>query len=291
MTKIIDGKKFAENLTDKVAKQVAEFKAKYNITPGLTVVLVGHNPASEVYVKNKVQTTEKIGMNSREIRLPDTTTQSELLKVIDELNHDDSVHGILVQLPLPAGLDDNEIIQRINPKKDVDGFHLINVGLLSTGGADALIPCTPYGCLMLLQDHFGDLSGLKCAILGRSNIVGKPMAQLLLSANATVTVMHSRTKNLETELQQYDVVVAAIGKPDFVKGAWLKKGAVVIDVGINRLQREDGKNYLTGDVDFASCDGVAGAITKVPGGVGPMTIACLLNNSLIAATRIVQNTK
>ncbi len=286
-SKIIDGKAFAENLTNKIANQVADFKKKTNITPGLTVVLVGDNPASEVYVKNKVATTQRVGMNSNEIRLPANTSQDALLKIIDELNNDPKVHGILVQLPLPAGLDDHEIIQRINPKKDVDGFHLVNVGLLSTGGKDALVPCTPYGCLLLLQDHFGaDLAGLKCAVLGRSNIVGKPMMQLLLSANATVTVMHSKTKNLASELQQYDVVVAAIGKPNFVMGSWLKPGAVVIDVGINRLKHPDGRSYITGDVDFASCNGVAGAITKVPGGVGPMTIACLLRNTMVAAGRI-----
>lgn len=285
MTTIIDGKAFADKLVAHVGLAAKEIATR-GIKPCLVVVLVGDNPASEVYVKNKVRTTIAAGMESREHRLPATTSQADLLALIDQLNNDKSVNGILVQLPLPKGLDEHRVIQAIAPEKDVDGFHLINVGLLSTGGKNALVPCTPYGCLLLLQDYFGhkDLSGKKAAIIGRSNIVGKPMFQLLLGANATPTILHSKTKNIEQELQQFDIVVAAVGVPEMVKGAWLKKDAVVIDVGINRIERA-GKKILVGDVDTKSAMGIAAAITPVPGGVGPMTIACLLRNTLIATAR------
>ncbi len=285
MTKIIDGKAFADNLVKNIASETAKIIAK-GIKPCLVVVLVGDNPASEVYVKNKVKTTMAAGMESREHRLPATTSEKELLDLIDQLNKDKSVNGILVQLPLPKGLDEHKVIQKIAVEKDVDGFHLTNVGLLSTGNKSALVPCTPYGCLLLLQDIYQtkDLSGKKAAIIGRSNIVGKPMFQLLLGANATPTILHSKTKNIESELSQYDIVVAAVGVPEMVKGEWLKKDAVVIDVGINRIER-NGKKIIVGDVDTASAMNIAAAITPVPGGVGPMTIACLLRNTLIATAR------
>ncbi len=285
MTKIIDGKAFADNLVKNIASETAKIIAK-GIKPCLVVVLVGDNPASEVYVKNKVKTTMAAGMESREHRLPATTSEKELLDLIDQLNKDKTVNGILVQLPLPKGLDENKVIQKIAVEKDVDGFHLTNVGLLSTGNKSALVPCTPYGCLLLLQDIYQtkDLSGKKAAIIGRSNIVGKPMFQLLLGANATPTILHSKTKNIESELSQYDIVVAAVGVPEMVKGSWLKKDAVVIDVGINRIER-NGKKIIVGDVDTASAMNIAAAITPVPGGVGPMTIACLLRNTLIATAR------
>lgn len=285
MTKIIDGKAFADNLVKNIASETAKIIAK-GIKPCLVVVLVGDNPASEVYVKNKVKTTMAAGMESREHRLPATTSEQELLDLINQLNKDKSVNGILVQLPLPKGLDENKVIQKIAVEKDVDGFHLTNVGLLSTGNKSALVPCTPYGCLLLLQDIYQtkDLSGKKAAIIGRSNIVGKPMFQLLLGANATPTILHSKTKNIESELSQYDIVVAAVGVPEMVKGAWLKKDAVVIDVGINRVE-SNGKKIIVGDVDTASAMNIAAAITPVPGGVGPMTIACLLRNTLIATAR------
>ena len=285
MTKIIDGKLFAEKLVETIGVEAKKILAR-GIKPCLVVVLVGDNPASEVYVKNKVKTTTAAGMESREHRLPATTTEGDLLALIAQLNNDKSVHGILVQLPLPPGMDEHKVIQSIAPEKDVDGFHLFNVGLLSTGGKNALVPCTPYGCLLLLQDYYQskDLSGKKAAVIGRSNIVGKPMFQLLLSANATPTILHSKTKNMEKELAQYDIVVAAVGVPEMVKGAWLKKDAVVIDVGINRIER-NGKKIIVGDVDTASAMGIAAAITPVPGGVGPMTIACLLRNTLVATAR------
>ncbi|MDI9313325.1 MAG: bifunctional methylenetetrahydrofolate dehydrogenase/methenyltetrahydrofolate cyclohydrolase FolD [Hydrotalea sp.] len=285
MTTIIDGKVFAENLVNDIAREAKKIIAK-GVKPCLVVVLVGDNPASEVYVKNKIKTTIAAGMESREHRLPAATSEKDLLDLIDKLNRDPSVNGILVQLPLPKGLDEHKVIQTISAEKDVDGFHLTNVGLLSTGGKNALVPCTPYGCLLLLQDYFKnkDLAGRKAAVIGRSNIVGKPMFQLLLSANATPTILHSKTKNMEKELAQYDIVVAAVGVPEMVKGAWLKKDAVVIDVGINRIER-NGKKIIVGDVDTASAMGIAAAITPVPGGVGPMTIACLLRNTLVATAR------
>lgn len=284
MTKIIDGKAFAEDLRSDIKTRVAKLKAEKGITPGLAVVLVGSDPASEVYVKNKGKQTIEAGMQSFEFHLPETTGQSELLKKIDELNNNPKVHGILVQLPLPRHINEEAVINAIAPEKDVDGFNILNVGKLATGG-DGFIPCTPLGCLMLLKYAVGDLSGKHAVVIGRSNIVGKPMAALLLKESCTVTIAHSKTTDLPALLKTADIVVAAIGRPNMVKGEWLKQGAVVIDVGINRITLADGKTKLVGDVDFASCQGVASAITPVPGGVGPMTIACLLENTYRAATK------
>ena len=281
--KIIDGKAFAAKLRGKIAAQVAVAKEKHGFTPGLAVVLVGEDPASKVYVRNKGEQTKEAGMASFEYKLPDTTGQAELLALIDKLNKDNNVHGILVQLPLPKQIDSQAVINAIDPDKDVDGFHVVNAGRLATGG-QGLVPCTPYGCLLLLKDLLGDLSGKHAVVIGRSNIVGKPMAQLLLGESCTVTIAHSKTKDLPAEVRRADIVVAAVGRPEMVKGEWLKDGAVVIDVGINRIER-DGKGKLVGDVDFQSCLPKASAITPVPGGVGPMTIALLLNNTLIAASR------
>ena len=283
----IDGKAFSGKLVEKITTHVAELEAAHHFTPGLAVVLVGEDPASEVYVRNKAERTKSCGMRSIEHRLPTDTSQEALLALIEQMNKDNDIDGILVQLPLPEQIDDKAVIQAIAPEKDVDGFHVVNAGLLATG-QQAIVPCTPYGCLMLLQDHFGDLSGLNAVVLGRSNIVGKPMAQLLLNANATVTIAHSRTRDLQAVCQRADILVAAVGRPEMVSGDWIKKGAVVIDVGINRIaapERGEGKFRLTGDVDFASAAEKAAAITPVPGGVGPMTIACLLRNTLVAATR------
>ena len=283
----IDGKAFSGKLVEKITTHVAKLEAAHHFTPGLAVVLVGEDPASEVYVRNKAERTKSCGMRSIEHRLPTDTSQEALLALIEQMNKDNDIDGILVQLPLPEQIDDKAVIQAIAPEKDVDGFHVVNAGLLATG-QQAIVPCTPYGCLMLLQDHFGDLSGLNAVVLGRSNIVGKPMAQLLLNANATVTIAHSRTRDLQAVCQRADILVAAVGRPEMVSGDWIKKGAVVIDVGINRIaapERGEGKFRLTGDVDFASAAEKAAAITPVPGGVGPMTIACLLRNTLVAATR------
>lgn len=281
MTQTIDGKAFAEKLRKDIAVQAAELKEK-GIVPSLAVVLVGEDPASQVYVRNKGKQSVEVGFKSVEHKLPDTTSQADLLALIDALNHDDSIHGILVQLPVPDHIDDNAVINAIATEKDVDGFSLLNVGRLSVG-EKSLVPCTPLGCTMLLKDYFGeDLSGKNAVVLGRSNIVGKPMANLLLQENCTVTIAHSRTKNIEAVCKSADILVAAVGRPEMVKKEWIGEGAVVIDVGINRIQR-DGKNKLVGDVDFADAQGVAGAITPVPGGVGPMTIACLLYNTLAAA--------
>ena len=282
MTKKIDGKAFAEKLRADIAVRVAALKAK-GVVPGLAVVLVGSDPASEVYVRNKGKQTREAGMESFEFHMPDTVSQSELLAKVDELNKDPKVHGILVQLPLPKQINEEAIINAIAPEKDVDGFHVINAGKLATGQA-GLVPCTPLGCLMLLKDTLGDLSGKHAVIIGRSNIVGKPMAALLLKESCTVTVVHSRTKNIEDIVRLADIVVAAVGKPEMVTGSWLKKGATVIDVGINRITLPDGKTKLVGDVDYHSCEGIAGAVTPVPGGVGPMTIACLLENTCRAAS-------
>ena len=282
---LIDGKSFAEKLVMKVADAVNVLNTKHHIKPGLAVVLVGQNPASEVYVKNKVRQTKNSGMNSIEHRLPDTTSESDLLSLVNKLNEDDEIDGILVQLPLPDHINENSIINAINPSKDVDGFSIPNVGLLSTS-VSGLIPCTPLGCLLLLKSYVGDLSGKSAVIIGRSNIVGKPMAQLLLNENCTVTIAHSKTKNIEAVCKEADILVAAVGRPNFVKSEWVKKGAVVIDVGINRLPPEgDKKGRLVGDVDFDSVSNVASAITPVPGGVGPMTIACLLRNTVTAACK------
>ncbi len=282
---LIDGKAFAENLISRVSVAVNELDDIHNFKPGLAVVLVGENPASEVYVKNKVRQTEKSGMVSIEHRLSEKTTEKELLSLVKTLNEDDKIDGILVQLPLPKHINENSIINSISPSKDVDGFSIPNVGLLSTSG-EGLIPCTPLGCLLLLQDHLGDLTGKNAVIIGRSNIVGKPMAQLLIKANCTVTIAHSKTKDLENECKKADILVAAVGRPHFVKKEWVKNGAVVIDVGINRLPPEgDKKGKLVGDVDFENVSEIASAITPVPGGVGPMTIACLLRNTVTASCK------
>ncbi|TDQ84331.1 methylenetetrahydrofolate dehydrogenase (NADP+)/methenyltetrahydrofolate cyclohydrolase [Dongia mobilis] len=281
--KIIDGKAFAAKLRTKIAAQVAVAKSKHGFTPGLAVVLVGEDPASKVYVRNKGEQTKEAGMASFEYKLPESTSQAELLALIDKLNKDAAVHGILVQLPLPKQIDSQAVINAIDPDKDVDGFHVVNAGRLATGGK-GLVPCTPFGCLLLLKDLLGDLAGKHAVVIGRSNIVGKPMAQLLLNESCTVTIAHSKTRDLPGEVRRADIVVAAVGRPEMVKGDWLKEGAVVIDVGINRIER-DGKGKLVGDCDFQSCLPKVSAITPVPGGVGPMTIALLLNNTLIAAAR------
>ena len=284
---IIDGKAFANDLVSKLAIKVKILESKHQFKPGLAVVLVGNNPASEVYVKNKIRQTENSGMISIEHRLPESTSQQDLLSLIKELNSDNSIDGILVQLPLPKQIDENSVINAISAEKDVDGFNVINAGLLATGG-NGLIPCTPLGCLLLLQDNLNDLTGKNAVIIGRSNIVGKPMAQLLTQSHCTVTIAHSKTVDLENVCKNADIIVAAVGRPQFVPGKWIKKGAIVIDVGINRLPPVDGSNgkgKLVGDVDFESASKNASAITPVPGGVGPMTIACLLKNTLTAACK------
>lgn len=282
---IIDGKQAAANLRLALAQEVSTFKELKGITPSLTVVLVGEDPASQVYVRNKVKQTTEVGMISNEIRLPASTSQDELLSQLSQLNNDDSVHGILVQLPLPAHIDESVIIEAINPDKDVDGFHAMNSGRLVNGEKGALVPCTPQGCIILAKQHLGDdLSGKHAVVIGRSNIVGKPVALLLLQENCTVTVAHSRTENLAQVCQQADILVAAVGRPEFVQAEWVKKGATIIDVGINRIEDKlTGKARLVGDVDYAAVSDVCAAITPVPGGVGPMTIACLLKNTLEAA--------
>lgn len=281
---IIDGKAFAAKLRAQVAEQVTTLKDAHGITPGLAVVLVGEDPASQVYVRSKGKLTVEVGMNSYEHKLDATTSQEDLLALIDKLNGDSEVHGILVQLPLPAHLDSELVINSIDPAKDVDGFHISNVGLLGTG-QKSMVPCTPLGCLMMLRDHHGSLSGMNAVVVGRSNIVGKPMAQLLLGDSCTVTIAHSRTKDLQEVCRRADILVAAVGRPEMVTGDWVKPGATVIDVGINRIEGEQGKTKLVGDVAFESAASVAGAITPVPGGVGPMTIACLLANTLTACAR------
>jgi methylenetetrahydrofolate dehydrogenase (NADP+)/methenyltetrahydrofolate cyclohydrolase len=279
---IIDGKAFAEGLRNRIADAVPAFVAKTGRKPGLAVVLVGEDPASQVYVRSKGKATLAAGMESFEHKLPDTTSQDELIALVEQLNADEAVDGILVQLPLPRGVDDKAVIAAIDPAKDVDGFHIANAGRLAVG-EEAMVPCTPLGSLMLLKDKLGDLSGLDAVVVGRSNIVGKPMAQLLLQENCTVTIAHSRTRDLADVVRRADIVVAAVGRPEMIKGDWLKPGATVIDVGINRVPADEGKTRLVGDVDFASAEAVAGAITPVPGGVGPMTIAVLLRNTLVAA--------
>lgn len=280
---LIDGKAFAATVREKVTAEVEKLKEVHGITPGLAVVLVGEDPASEVYVRNKGKQTLECGMNSYEHKLSSDTSEADLLTLIETLNADPAVHGILVQLPLPDHLDSDLVINAIDPAKDVDGFHISNVGLLATG-QKAMVPCTPLGCLMMLRDHYGSLSGLNAVVVGRSNIVGKPMAQLLLRDSCTVTIAHSRTKDIAEVCRGADILVAAVGRPEMIPGNWVKPGATVIDVGINRIER-DGKRKLVGDVDFASAVEVAGAITPVPGGVGPMTIACLLANTLTACCR------
>ena len=280
---VIDGKAFAAKVRAQVAEHVARLKEESGIIPGLAVVLVGEDPASQVYVKNKHASTLEVGMNSFEHRLSVDTSEANLLALIGKLNADPAVHGILVQLPLPGHLDSDLVINAINPAKDVDGFHISNVGLLGTG-QKSMVPCTPLGCLMMLRDHLGSLSGLNAVVVGRSNIVGKPMAQLLLGESCTVTIAHSRTKDLAEVCRRADILVAAVGRPEMLTGDYVKPGATVIDVGINRIER-DGKTRLVGDVHYASAAEVAGAITPVPGGVGPMTIACLLANTVTACCR------
>ena len=286
---IIDGKAFAASVREKVQAHVAHLKASHGIVPGLAVVLVGEDPASQVYVRSKGKQTVEVGMKSVEHKLDADTAEADLLALIKDLNADDSIHGILVQLPLPGHLNEDLVINAIEPAKDVDGFHISNVGLLGTG-QKSMVPCTPLGCLMMLRAHQGSLSGLDAVIIGRSNSVGKPMAQLLLGDSCTVTIAHSRTKDLPDVVRRAVIVVAAVGRAEMVLGDWIKPGATVVDVGINRIDagtKEDGsqKTRLVGDVDFASVSAVAGAVTPVPGGVGPMTIACLLANTLTACCR------
>ncbi|MEL6220024.1 MAG: bifunctional methylenetetrahydrofolate dehydrogenase/methenyltetrahydrofolate cyclohydrolase FolD [Pseudomonadota bacterium] len=284
---IIDGKAFAATVRAQVAEHVARLKEVNGITPGLAVVLVGEDPASQVYVRNKGKQTKEAGMASFETRFDASISQEELVAEVERLNADPAVHGILVQLPLPPHMNSDAVINTIAPEKDVDGFHISNVGLLGTG-QKAMVPCTPLGCLMLLRDRLGSLSGRSAVVLGRSNIVGKPMFNLLLRDSCTVTVAHSRTQDIQAVCREADIVVAAVGRPEMVTGDWLKPGAVVVDVGINRVpapEKGEGKTRIVGDCDFESCSAVAGAITPVPGGVGPMTIACLLANTLTACCR------
>ena len=280
---IIDGKAFAATVREKVAGHVARLEADHGITPGLAVVLVGEDPASQVYVRSKGKMTREVGMKSVEHKLPATVEQQALLELIDRLNNDPEIHGILVQLPLPDHLDEQRVVNSVSPAKDVDGFHISNVGLLGTG-QKSMVPCTPLGCLMMLREQHGDLSGMNAVVIGRSNIVGKPMAQLLLGDSCTVTIAHSRTLDLPEVVRRADIVVAAVGRPEMVPGDWIKEGATVIDVGINRIEVGE-KTKLVGDVDFESASQRAGAITPVPGGVGPMTIACLLANTVTACCR------
>lgn len=277
----IDGKGFADRLCEQLRTEVEALGRSHNLVPCIAVVLVGDDPASHVYVTNKVKRCQQLGIESREHRLPADTSADDLLALINQLNDDAAVHGILVQLPLPNHLDDKAVINAIRPEKDVDGFTLINAGALAVG-QNSLVPCTPLGSMMLLKDQLGDLSGLNAVVVGRSNIVGKPMAHLLLQENCTVTIAHSRTRNLAEVCRQADILVAAVGRPRFIQGDWIKPGATVIDVGINRIE-EDGRNRLVGDVDFDAAVDVAAAITPVPGGVGPMTIACLMYNTVAAA--------
>ena len=282
--RLIDGRAAALDLRSRVAEGVVPFRAATGRAPGLAVVLVGEHPPSAAYVRSKVKATAEAGMTSFEHRVPTDTSEAELIALVDRLNADPNIDGILVQLPLPAHVDEQKVLTRVDPAKDVDGFHPVNVGRLSIG-LDALVPCTPLGCLMLLQRELGDLSGLAAVVVGRSNIVGKPMAQLLLQANCTVTVAHSRTRDLPDVVRRADIVVAAVGRPELIRGDWLKRGATIIDVGQERVEQPDGSRKLLGDVAFDEALEVAGAITPVPGGVGPMTIACLLRNTLVAAHR------
>ena len=282
---LIDGKAFAETLRGRVAQAATSFERQSGRKAGLAVVLVGEDPASQVYVRSKGKQTVACGMASFEHKLPENTLEADLLALVARLNADEAVDGILVQLPLPAHIDEQKVIAAISPEKDVDGFHVINAGRLAVG-QPGFVPCTPLGCLMLLKDRLGSLAGLDAVVIGRSNIVGKPMAQLLLAESCTVTIAHSRTKDLPEVVRRADIVVAAVGRPEMVKGDWLKPGATVIDVGINRVPAaEEGKTRLVGDVDFAGALPIVGAITPVPGGVGPMTIAVLLLNTMVAAHR------
>ena len=285
--RLIDGKAFATDLRARVGGRVAGFADSVGRAPGLAVVLVGEDPASQVYVRNKAKQTAEVGMASFEHRLDATTPEADLLALVAALNADPAIDGILVQLPLPLHIDERLVLAAIDPAKDVDGFHVINAGRLATG-QEALVPCTPLGCLMLLRDTLGDLSGAEAVVVGRSNIVGKPMAQLLIGDSCTVTVAHSRTRDLPTVTRRADILIAAVGRAEMVRGDWIKPGTTVIDVGINRIpapEKGEGKTRLVGDVHFAEALEVAGAITPVPGGVGPMTIACLLRNTLVAAHR------
>ncbi len=285
---IIDGKAYAENMHSLISRRVEKLKNDNNITPGLAVILVGDNPASQIYVKNKSTKTRSAGMKSFEYIFPSATTEDEVLAKIKDLNNDNRVHGILVQLPLPKHINEIKVINAISPEKDVDGFHILNAGKLATG-QKSTIPCTPKGCILLLKSILNRLDGLHAVVIGRSNIVGKPMAQLLLNENCTVTITHSKTHNLKEECARADIVVAAVGIPQLVKSDWLKKDAVVIDVGINRIKDQHGNQKLVGDVDFEAALTKVKAITPVPGGVGPMTIACLLENTLEAAEKLVEN--
>lgn len=285
-TRLIDGKAFAEKLRARIAGEVAAFETATGVKPGLAVVLVGEDPASAVYVRNKGKQTNEAGMASFEHKLPAETPQDEVLALVRALNADPAVHGILVQLPLPGHIDAQAVLSTIDPAKDVDGFHVVNAGRLAVG-LEALVPCTPLGCVMLLKDTLGSLAGLEAVVVGRSNIVGKPLAQLLLREDCTVTIAHSRTRDLPGVCRRADILIGAVGRPEMIKGDWIKPGATVIDVGINRITGADGKNRLVGDVAFDEAQGIAGAITPVPGGVGPMTIACLLANTLTAAKRLV----
>jgi methylenetetrahydrofolate dehydrogenase (NADP+)/methenyltetrahydrofolate cyclohydrolase len=282
--RIIDGKAAAAEVRARVAEFAADFAKQAGRQPGLATVLVGEDPASAVYVRSKGKATAEAAMARFAHKLPDTTSEAQLLDLVDQLNRDDTVDGVLVQLPLPPQIDASRVIAAIDPAKDVDGFHPMNAGRLATG-LDAMVPCTPYGCLYLLKQQLGSLAGKEAVVIGRSNIVGKPMALLLIGESATVTVAHSRTRDLPDVVRRADIVVAAVGRPQMVKGDWIKPGAVVIDVGINRVPAEDGKSRLVGDVDFASASEQAAAITPVPGGVGPMTIAMLLRNTIVAAHR------
>ena len=282
--KLIDGKAFAASVRERVGEHVARLVTEHGIQPGLAVVLVGENPASEVYVRSKGKATKEAGMKSVEHKLDENTSEADLLSLIEDLNRDETIHGILVQLPVPDHIDAEKVLAAIDPAKDVDGFHISNVGLLGTG-QKSMVPCTPLGCLMMLRDHHGSLSGMEAVVIGRSNIVGKPMAQLLLKDSCTVTIAHSRTKDLPGVVRRADIVVAAVGRPNMVTADWIKPGATVIDVGINRIEKEGGGPRLVGDVDFDDVSNVAGAITPVPGGVGPMTIACLLANTVTACCR------
>lgn len=289
--RIIDGKAFAAGLVERVTAASTALKADHGVVPGLAVVIVGEDPASQIYVRSKGERTREAGMRSDTHRLPETTTQAELLALIADLNADAGIHGILVQLPLPAAIDSTVVLDAIDPDKDVDGFHVVNAGRLAVG-LPGMVPCTPLGSVMLLKDTLGDLSGLNAVIVGRSNIVGKPMAQLLLAQNCTVTIAHSRSRDLPAICREADILVAAVGRPEMIKGDWIKPGATIIDVGINRVPSADpvkaaeGKTRVVGDVAFAEAAAVAGAITPVPGGVGPMTIACLLANTYVAACRV-----
>ena len=284
IAQIIDGKLFSRKLRDQVAQHVAVLKKENNVTPGLAVVLVGEDPASQVYVRSKGKQTIEAGMNSYEYKLSADTSEADLLELVNRLNEDNDVHGILVQLPLPGHINEDAVINAIVPVKDVDGFHISNVGLLATG-QKSMVPCTPLGCLLMLKDFHGSLAGMDAVIIGRSNIVGKPMAQLLLNESCTVSITHSKTRNLEQVVGRADIIIAAVGKPEMVKGDWIKPGATLIDVGINRVEENDGGKRLVGDAEFSSCSKIAGALTPVPGGVGPMTIACLLVNTLVACCR------